>query len=285
MEKIYCLRPLEKGLPVYDFDATRIFYYLDVENLLTVLKCILLERRILFYSRITKNLTFVAETLAKLIFPFEWHHIYIPLLPDSFGRFLDAPVPYIIGTCQQAYLDEFACYKTDHQGNLSGPQAFQFTNFGYKTVSEDVVFVHLDNNIVLLPEQDLVTKIPLPLDATLALKKVLSKFSVFDMHRVSPIDDSTDSFPTFDILRDDPVRNLFLNFFAELFKNYEDFIIYPADVSNQDTLLSQKIPLIAHFDEVEFLCQSSSEDSTFLRPFSRPIYFMNFVIGNFLKEV
>ena len=42
-------------------------------------------------------LTIAAETIIKLIFPFEWHHIFIPILPFELLDFLEAPTPFIVG--------------------------------------------------------------------------------------------------------------------------------------------------------------------------------------------
>lgn len=39
----------------------------------------------------------VAECMNALIFPFQWQHVYVPILPASLTHFLDAPVPFIMG--------------------------------------------------------------------------------------------------------------------------------------------------------------------------------------------
>lgn len=39
----------------------------------------------------------VAETITALMFPFQWQHVYVPILPASLLHFLDAPVPYLMG--------------------------------------------------------------------------------------------------------------------------------------------------------------------------------------------
>ena len=281
-EMISCSMPPEKGLPIYDFETKRIFYHLDVENLLTVLKCILLERRILLYSKITSNLTFAAETLTKLIFPFEWHHIYIPLLPDSFGRFLDAPMPYIIGTCQQAYLDEFISHQSKDQRKRFGHRISPSESSNrHRNISEDVILVHLDNNIVLLPEHDPLIELSLPIRTSLSLKKALSPFSIFDMAKPTKMDDFHASpLSTLGIPGKDPIRNLFFNFFADLFNNYEDFLIYPMaplrQIEDLETFHNQRVPFITHFDELEFLSQFPIEDSGFFETFFATNLFHDF---------
>ena len=39
----------------------------------------------------------VAEGITALVFPFQWQHVYVPILPASLMHFLDAPVPFIMG--------------------------------------------------------------------------------------------------------------------------------------------------------------------------------------------
>ncbi|XP_057408506.1 DENN domain-containing protein 5A-like [Balaenoptera acutorostrata] len=44
-----------------------------------------------------QRLMTVAETITALLFPFQWQHVYVPILPASLLHFLDAPVPYLMG--------------------------------------------------------------------------------------------------------------------------------------------------------------------------------------------
>lgn len=44
-----------------------------------------------------QRLMTVAETITALMFPFQWQHVYVPILPASLLHFLDAPVPYLMG--------------------------------------------------------------------------------------------------------------------------------------------------------------------------------------------
>lgn len=44
-----------------------------------------------------QRLMAVAETITALMFPFQWQHVYVPILPASLLHFLDAPVPYLMG--------------------------------------------------------------------------------------------------------------------------------------------------------------------------------------------
>ncbi len=48
-------------------------------------------------------LTYAAETITSLMFPFAWHHIYIPILPSDLLDYLEAPTPFLIGVCIISY--------------------------------------------------------------------------------------------------------------------------------------------------------------------------------------
>lgn len=52
---------------------------------------------VLFFNLDYQRLMTVAETITALMFPFQWQHVYVPILPASLLHFLDAPVPYLMG--------------------------------------------------------------------------------------------------------------------------------------------------------------------------------------------
>lgn len=39
----------------------------------------------------------VSECMSCLLLPFQWQHVYVPILPHSLHHFLDAPVPFLMG--------------------------------------------------------------------------------------------------------------------------------------------------------------------------------------------
>lgn len=43
----------------------------------------------------------VAESLCSLAFPFHWQLTYVPILPYSQLKFMEAPVPFIMGLCYE----------------------------------------------------------------------------------------------------------------------------------------------------------------------------------------
>lgn len=65
----------------------------QLTGLLSVLILLLFFPSDLDYQRLMT----VAETITALMFPFQWQHVYVPILPASLLHFLDAPVPYLMG--------------------------------------------------------------------------------------------------------------------------------------------------------------------------------------------
>lgn len=43
----------------------------------------------------------VAESLCSLAFPFRWQLAYVPILPYSQLKFMEAPVPFVMGLCYE----------------------------------------------------------------------------------------------------------------------------------------------------------------------------------------
>uniref|UniRef100_A0A7N6AQJ8 DENN domain containing 5B n=1 Tax=Anabas testudineus TaxID=64144 RepID=A0A7N6AQJ8_ANATE len=130
-EPIVCQRPGLGELPLADFSLAEAFSLLGVENLVQVFNCTLLEMQILLYSQDYQRLMTVAEGLTTLLFPFQWQHVYVPILPASLLHFLDAPVPYLMGLQSKEGTD---------RSKLDLPQ------------EANLCFVDIDNHYIELPE-------------------------------------------------------------------------------------------------------------------------------------
>lgn len=90
-------RPKITELPLLDFPLRLLFSFLGVECVIELFTCVLLENQVLLKSEDFQKLTIVAECITSLLFPFEWPHVYAPILPTALHHFLDAPVPFVMG--------------------------------------------------------------------------------------------------------------------------------------------------------------------------------------------
>ena len=106
-----------------------LFDCLDINNIMHLWFCLLMERKVLLLSNQYSILAVCAEILCSLLFPMQWSHLYVPLLPRFLCPMLGAPVPYLCGVTRENWL-----------------HVQQF-------VSEDTIVVDLDRNSVMFGEQ------------------------------------------------------------------------------------------------------------------------------------
>ncbi|TMW60548.1 hypothetical protein Poli38472_000590 [Pythium oligandrum] len=90
-------RPPHNELPLVDFSFRPLFQALDVNNVLQLFTCAVLEYKIVLCSKHIALLTPVAEAILSVLLPFSWQGAYIPVLPSSLLDVIDAPVPFLVG--------------------------------------------------------------------------------------------------------------------------------------------------------------------------------------------
>ncbi|XP_045888322.1 DENN domain-containing protein 5A isoform X3 [Micropterus dolomieu] len=152
---VVCQRPSTSELPLFDFPIGEMFNLLGVENVLQLFTCALLEMQILLYSQHYQRLMTVAESITALMFPFQWQHVYVPILPASLLHFLDAPVPYLMGLHSNGQ---------DDRTKLELPQ------------EANLCFVDIDNHFLELPEE--LPQFPNKLEFIQEISEVLMSFGV-----------------------------------------------------------------------------------------------------------
>ncbi|XP_043295917.1 DENN domain-containing protein 5B isoform X7 [Cervus canadensis] len=154
-EPVICQRPGLSELPLSDYPLREVFELLGLENLVQVFTCVLLEMQILLYSQDYQRLMTVAEGITTLLFPFQWQHVYVPILPASLLHFLDAPVPYLMGLQSKEGTD---------RSKLELPQ------------EANLCFVDIDNHFIELPEE--FPQFPNKVDFIQELSEVLLQFGI-----------------------------------------------------------------------------------------------------------
>ncbi|XP_077420215.1 DENN domain-containing protein 5A isoform X2 [Vanacampus margaritifer] len=152
---VVCQRPSTSELPLFDFAIGEMFNLLGVENVLQLFTCALLEMQILLYSQHYQRLMTVAESITALMFPYQWQHVYVPILPASLLHFLDAPVPYLMGLHSNGQ---------DDRTKLELPQ------------EANLCFVDIDNHFIELPEE--LPQFPNKLEFIQEISEVLVSFGM-----------------------------------------------------------------------------------------------------------
>ena len=134
----YTRQPLAT-LPHIDDDSVHLlFKCLSPCNVLHVVRCLLLEQRVLVRSAHVGALAPCSEALLALLFPHCWEHVYVPLLPTQLMEYVQAPMPFLIGIETANFAQELAQF--DDVGDSSLDDALA-----------SAVIVDLDSDRVLLP--------------------------------------------------------------------------------------------------------------------------------------
>ncbi|TNN70878.1 DENN domain-containing protein 5B [Liparis tanakae] len=128
---IVCQRPGPGELPLGEYPLGEAFSLLGVDNMVQLLTCALLETQVLLCSHDYQRLMTVAEGVTTLLFPFQWQHIYLPIVSAPLHHLLDAPVPFLMGI-QRRDGSQRSSLHLPHETNLC--------------------FVDIDNRCVEAPE-------------------------------------------------------------------------------------------------------------------------------------
>uniref|UniRef100_A0A0K0FQM2 DENN domain-containing protein 5B n=1 Tax=Strongyloides venezuelensis TaxID=75913 RepID=A0A0K0FQM2_STRVS len=104
--EIIVRRPSTNELPFFDYPLTLLFELISVDKFVKLFTCFMLEHQILLCSQNLNYLMVVAESLCALAFPFKWQLTYVPILPQSQLKFIEAPVPYVMGFHYERRLPE-----------------------------------------------------------------------------------------------------------------------------------------------------------------------------------
>jgi len=65
--------------------------------MIIIFASMLFERRIIFTSKKLYRLSACVQSANAVLYPMNWQHIFIPVLPQSLIDYLLAPMPYLIG--------------------------------------------------------------------------------------------------------------------------------------------------------------------------------------------
>ena len=86
-----------------NFDFLYILSNLSVENIITIFKLMLFEKRILFIDKDCNELSKVIDSFIKILYPFDWKNAIIPIMSVQMTRYLLTFLPFINGMSREIY--------------------------------------------------------------------------------------------------------------------------------------------------------------------------------------
>ncbi|XP_049829739.1 DENN domain-containing protein 1A-like isoform X2 [Schistocerca gregaria] len=143
-----CKCPNQFQLPSIPENRNLTEYYsaVDGHNMMVIFASMLYERRIIFTSKKLSRLSACVQSANAVIYPMNWQHIFIPVLPMALMDYLFAPMPYLIGVPEPVL------------------QRVKRSDLG------EVIILDADSNTVETPFEDLES---LPADVVNSLKRQL----------------------------------------------------------------------------------------------------------------
>jgi hypothetical protein len=99
---------------------------LGVEKFFLILSAILCEERILFIADNIDTVSSAVHAVTAMLSPFQWQHLFLPILPSSLLAYTSSPFPFIIGIRRYQFTDQLRRALSDVVvvDADSGPPAF-----------------------------------------------------------------------------------------------------------------------------------------------------------------
>ncbi|KAL7074634.1 hypothetical protein ACQ4LE_005773 [Meloidogyne hapla] len=260
--------PTLEEFPYFDYPMETIFNFLSVEKFIKLLTNFMLEKQILLVSKHARTLMLFGECLSAFVFPFSWQMAYCPILPHSQLKFLEAPVPWLMGIC---YEDE----------NL--PEDFSQFN---------ICFLDIDTRRLDLPED--LPSFPKSHQLTNKITALLTEFSEAESTSSNKKRQIHD-FYLRGLRFNKALRSIFLSHFASLFTSYENYLLNADINTNCETpnkssrttgrLKSARIlrESSANFDKISFLVDQPESVLPFLSAFLETQMFTSFIDSKILS--
>merc|ERR1719312_1997656 len=270
-------------LPVFNYPLLDFFDILGVENALKLLTCVLLEHQILVFSSDCQKLMLICESVLALIYPFEFSHVYVPILPPMLENFLDAPVPYMMGLVRRShdmniYNRASVCIVDIDNGELELPE--ELPEFPYErelceeiqstivkyggNEGADMLKSQASEQLELMNENRMI-------DTT--VERLTQMIQEFENMGVNKGGKSKLSYKDKMILNV-VLREVFVNRFVAMFHSYEHFVIINDE---QDLSMTPQSDTPQNFDKVSFLSDQIQSHLPFLSRFLETQSFSTFV--------
>lgn len=279
-------RPKEPDeLPIFDYPLLDFFDILGIEPAIKLLTCVMLEHQTLVFSSDCQKLMLVCESIISLIYPFDYPHVYVPILPPMLENFLDAPVPYIMGLVRRSpdiniYNRAAVCIVDIDNNELELPE--ELPQFPYE---EDLI----------QEIQDLIVEYGGTEGASMLKSQATEQLEMINDNRIidSTVERLNQMIQQFEnmgagggknrqthkekMILNAAVREVFVHRFGHMFHSFEHFVIVNDE---QDLNLTPQSDTPQNFDKISFLSDQIQAHLPFLSRFLETQAFSNFVDGH-----
>jgi len=249
-----------------------LFKLINLETIIDIYTALLLETKVLLLSEQYSLLAEIAESFLYLLFPFRWHHCYIPLLPSEFRAVIDAPFTYFCGSPS-------SLFPTFDPSNPVIPDSFN--------LPKDLIVLDIDSDIIWRGSK--VDIPPLPRHERKKVVKALRRISsqTYDNERscvmvqslaceLPPPPDADSKMWKQEVFQESDVREHFLRIWLSILKKYSLYInpeVKKSDVITKGALTSYQ----ELFLNENFIDDLPAKSRAFVIKFLETQAFQNFI--------
>ncbi|VEN50588.1 unnamed protein product [Callosobruchus maculatus] len=104
-EKTELVLTLHPDTRYEDCDLKKL-HQMPADVLLKIFSSLLLERKVILISSSIGKLSSCVDSLQSLLYPFTWHHTFIPILPEQLWDIVESPTPVICGVLSDRVVDD-----------------------------------------------------------------------------------------------------------------------------------------------------------------------------------
>ena len=289
----------------------QIIFKLAIKDILLILKCLLLEIPILFFSTKKEDLTNMIETFMNLLSPFEYQYPYVSILPDSHCGLIEIENSFVFGLnhrfiTKKGKEDKFPTYFENMNLNLENKlilicdidtaNVYQFYNkiAEYHVVNFNDLGVYPENVGNVVDTSQLISKniyagkitnandINLPEKITNKLSKDLNSYVSKNGDKIQNENYS----PEFNKMIGE---EFFYSYFAILLQNYHNYLFNDEEnirkiISNEILSKNEESIDIEKLFSISQFIQHNKTDTNFYSHFFKTRIFKNFIIRKYLNK-
>ena len=93
----------QSKLPQTNFNMVILLDYFDVQEILLLLKLLLLEQKVLIVADNYRLLPIICDALINALYPFSWTCAFIPVVTENLVKYLQTPMPFLMGIEEHLY--------------------------------------------------------------------------------------------------------------------------------------------------------------------------------------
>jgi hypothetical protein len=219
--------PQFKDINILNNNICEILKIFRIKNIIRIFRLLLFEKKIVFIDSDYSRLSNVMNSFISLIYPFQWMHVYIPILTIPMIKYLETFLPFLIGVHSSfiPHIKNILTKNSDEKEQIyliyieeDKIRISDYFNGDAKKISK-TLFIHKNLN-------------NLPFWMNFLLKNLLtnikSKMKSIKMEEVSQLN--------FEI------QNAFIEIFVEMFADYNKYIYLVGEeaIFNKNLFLSKR---------------------------------------------